>query len=325
MAQKSSDIDELDNIDTANTSLDQPSRGYVDTDGSDDIDTMDMSANIGEHPEETEQIKGQIEETRKEMGQTIDAIQEKLSFSNISDQVSEHVNNAVETAKGAVYNATIGKAVEFMKNVGDGVSSSSIVRTAKNNPYPFILIGLGAGLLAYQSYSGSGRRSYSGSRGRRHEFAGQGDITSDQYSGDRGSMLSSAREGLGGVTDKVSSAAGTAYNSLSETANNVYSSTGEIVNKAYEKVGGLGSQARDQYDHYLQESPLALGAVALAVGAAVGMAIPATRYEGELMGETRERLMQRAQSSATELLDKTKQAVNDASRTVTEQARHLAD
>src|SRR5207253_2593574 len=107
--------------------------------------------------------------------------------------------------------------------------------------------------------------------------------------------------------------------------NNVYSSTGEIVNKAYETVGGLGSQAKDQYDHYLQESPLALGAVALAVGAAVGMAIRATRYEGELMGETRERLMQRAQSSATELLDKTKQAVNDASRTVTEQARHLAD
>src|SRR5215212_427947 len=186
MAQKSSDINELDNIDRANTSLDQPSRGYVAA--ADDIDTesVEMSDNIGEHPEETEQIKGQIEETRKEMGQTIDAIQERLSFSNISDQVSEHVSNAVETAKGAVYNATIGKAVDFMKNVGDGVSSSSIVRTAKNNPYPFILIGLGAGLLAYQSYSGS-RRSYYGGRGRRHDFAGQADISSDQYGSDRGS------------------------------------------------------------------------------------------------------------------------------------------
>jgi hypothetical protein len=55
------------------------------------------------------------------------------------------------------------------------------------------------------------------------------------------------------------------------------------------------------------------------------MAIPSTRYEGEIMGETRERLMKKAQSTATQLLDKTKHAVNEASRTVSDQARSIAD
>jgi ElaB/YqjD/DUF883 family membrane-anchored ribosome-binding protein len=279
-----------------------------------------MSAVTGESPEETEQIKGQIEETRREMGQTIDAIQEKLSFSNLSDQVSEHVNNAVETAKGAVYDATIGKAVYLMKNVGDGISNSSIVRTAKNNPYPFILMGLGAGLLAYQSFSGSGKRSSY----RRREFSGAGKYNERDRASQSG-LLSNARDSLSNVGDSVSSAAGSAYNSLSETANSVYSSTGEVVNRAYDKVGELRSTAREQYDQYLEESPLALGAVALALGAAVGMAIPSTQYEGELMGDTRERVMQKVQSSTAQLLDKTKQAVNEAGRSVSEQARNLAD
>jgi predicted ribosome quality control (RQC) complex YloA/Tae2 family protein len=48
----------------------------------------------------TEEIKAKIEETRADMGETIDAIQERLSYANISEQVSEQVSNAIETAKG---------------------------------------------------------------------------------------------------------------------------------------------------------------------------------------------------------------------------------
>jgi small-conductance mechanosensitive channel len=38
---------------------------------------------------ETEQLRDQIEETRRGMSETIDAIQEKLSLSNISEQVKD--------------------------------------------------------------------------------------------------------------------------------------------------------------------------------------------------------------------------------------------
>jgi hypothetical protein len=119
----------------------------------DDVITDDLELRA-DTSEETEKIKAQIEETRADLGETIDAIQEKLSFSNISGQVSEQVNHAVESAKEAVYDATIGKVVNIMKNLGNDISATSIGSTIKSNPLPFILIGAGAGLLAYNAYSG---------------------------------------------------------------------------------------------------------------------------------------------------------------------------
>ena len=269
----------------------------------------------GDDTEQTDQIKSQIEETRSQMGETIDAIQDKLSFSNLSEQVSEHVNNAVETAKVAVYDATIGKAANIMKNFGDELSGSSIVRTAKNNPFPFILIGLGAGLLAYQSYAGKSRDGH----GRLSEMAGQ-----NRHEGDvNSSHLDSERNKLTGVTDKVTDVAGAAYDKVSGAVGTAYSGAGDAVSQAYGKVGELGSAVRDQYDTHIAENPLAVGAVALALGAAVGMALPSTRYEGEMMGNARQDLLDKAQNTASDLIDRTKEAVTEAGRNIADQAKSI--
>jgi hypothetical protein len=250
-----------------------------------------------ETSDETEKIRAQIEETRADLGETIDAIQEKLSFSNISGQVSEQVNHAVETAKEAVYDATIGKAVNIMKNLGNEISASSIGSTIKSNPLPFILIGAGAGLLAYNAYSGDKPR-----RSRSRNFADRPDrqIGDGRESTESG-RLSAVTGAVSGVKDTVSTAAGTAYEKVTGAVDQVYS-----------KAGEYGSSAREQYDHYLEENPLAVGAVALAQGAAVGMAIPATRYEGQLMGQARQDLLNKAQDTASNLLHETKQSVGEA-------------
>src|SRR4051812_19328735 len=135
MAQERNDIDK---IDPSGSVVDSRSGMHNSTastsagkeEDSSETGSWNASADDEELAQETENIKGQIEETRSQMGETLDAIQEKLSFSNISEQVSEHVHNAVETGKEAVYDATIGKAAGFMKNVTNNISSSSIVRTA---------------------------------------------------------------------------------------------------------------------------------------------------------------------------------------------------
>lgn len=307
MAQERNNLEKVS--DTANT------------DFSDDRH-MDLQADAGEdETEETEQIKEQIVETRGQMGETIDAIQEKLRFSNLSDQVSEHVNHAVETAKDAVYGATIGKAANIMRNIGDEISSSSIVRTAKDNPLPFILIGLGAGLLAYQSFSGRQNGT-----NRRQPLA-LGDGTKDRI-GDgnyRAGRARSKEESVGGkvngVTATVTGAAGAAYEKVTSAVDSAVTGVGDVASQAYGKVGDVGTAARGQYDHYIEENPLAVGAVALALGAAVGMAIPATRYEGQLMGQARQDLIDKAQETASGILDKTKQVVTEAGQTVAEQAK----
>jgi hypothetical protein len=274
-----------------------------------------------ETPEEVGHLKAQIEETRQHMGETIDAIQEKLSFSNISEQVSDQVSSVIETAKHAVYKETIGKMVNYMKNKGNEISGTSVVKMVKENPVPFMLIAAGAGLLAYNGFA---RKSGSSTTRNTIEGNDNRDIGEGRSST---SFLSSAQEKVGDLAAGISGAAGSAiegvssaavgtYTGIANTASNAYTGVNELARAAYDKAGEYGNLAHEKYDHHIQENPLAVGAVALAVGAAVGLAIPSTRYEGELMGEASQNLLQKAQDSAGNLVDKVKQVASEAGETL---------
>jgi len=307
MAEKSSELNILDqsneDIDTENKINDAETENQpenYDLSGRDDTENASEDS-----PPETEQIREQIEETRREMGETIDAIQEKLSFDKISEQVkeqvSEQINNAVETAKDAVYDATIRKAGSFMQNVGKELKRSNIVKTMGQNPLPFVFIGLGVGLLLFKNYNrGSSSTKYQ-SRSNNGER-------------DNSSLLKSAQ-------DKITSTANQTYESLSNAAGSAYGSVSSAANSAYQ---GLGSTVHDTYDmvgqkynYYLEEKPLAIGAVALAHGAAVGMAVPSTEYEDGLLGEVNENLKSKAETAARQAFDKVQQVAGEVGKTIT--------
>src|SRR3982751_3032920 len=107
-------VEESSELDIINRDDDELETGRrVDTEGDDGDDNS----------EEARNLRGQIDETRQEIGETVDAIQEKLNISTISEQVkeqvSEQISNAVETAKDAVYDVTIGKVKNFMQQAGE--------------------------------------------------------------------------------------------------------------------------------------------------------------------------------------------------------------
>jgi ElaB/YqjD/DUF883 family membrane-anchored ribosome-binding protein len=334
MAERPGELNNVDKLDPISTTAGAGGDQFLDRYSEDlsDSDQREFDAETGEQPEDTEQIKAQIEETRNQMGETIDAIQERLSFANISEQVSETVNSAIETAKDTAYDATIGKAVGFMKNVGDGVTHSGAFRTIKTNPFPLALIGLGTGLLIYQSYNrkGSYRRGYG--QGYERRFYNRPDERSGEstFESARGAISDRASSAYTGVTEKASSAlegvsnvAGNAYEKVTGVVDKTYTGAGELANKAYDRVGEFGTVAQEKYDEYLEENPLALGALAVAIGAAVGFAVPSTRYEGKMMGEARETLMHRAQEAAGSLVDKAKHVATEAGETIKEEAQSL--
>ncbi len=53
----------------------------------------------------------------------------------------------------------------------------------------------------------------------------------------------------------------------------------------------------DNVDDFVHENPLAVGAFALAVGAAIGLALRVTEYENRAMGATRDEAVARAKNS----------------------------
>lgn len=324
MAERSSDVTAIDKFDSVSRDAESDIAKYTSDGMDDDRDNMGMSAdNVSDDSsDEKEQIKAQIEETRANLGETIDAIQDRLSFANISEQVSEQVTNVIETAKDSAYDATIGKVVNFMKDTGNDISESSVGSMVRNNPLPLLLIGLGAGLLAYQGFGKQKRRDKSLSQ---YRYA-----KNPSYVGERGqrksesSLVQTAQDGLGSVKDGVSNAAGTAYDAVTNVASSTYSGAGDLAKGAYEKAGDLGTTVQETYTQYLEEKPWAIGAVALVAGAAIGLAIPSSRYEGELMGEARYNLLNKAQETATGLVDKAKQVATEAGNTIVDEVKTQA-
>ena len=144
MAKRPGDITPGEGLTADSNRTEADLKRYSDDALSTESDTvaLDLAAD-DDTSAETDQIKAKIEETRAGLGETIDKIQERLSFANISEQVSEQVNNAIETAKDSVYEATIGKVADFMKTQERDLTIINCY-AAKDNPLPFILIGVGA-------------------------------------------------------------------------------------------------------------------------------------------------------------------------------------
>lgn len=269
---------------------------------------------VNDATDETGQIREQIEETRNRLGDTIDAIQEKLSFSNISEQVTEQVteqvSNIYETAKESVYEATIVKAGKFMSKFNRELQRSDIINKIGENPLPLFLITVGTGLLFF-----NGKKKNNHNNRYRHNRSANRNV-------DRADRESANKSFIGGAKETLTGAASSAYETAGNAANTAYESVTGAASGTMKKFNDLGGQARDKYDHYIEENPLAIGAVAFAVGAVVGLAIPATEYENEIAGEARENLISKVKDSVNETVDKVKNIAGEAKNVIGEEAKN---
>ena len=72
---------------------------------------------------------------------------------------------------------------------------------------------------------------------------------------------------------------------------------------------------RRLYD-FVHDNPMAAGAVALAVGVAIGLSVPRTEIEDGTMGETRDRAWQKASEIAQNLKDNVSQKMATAAENI---------
>lgn len=301
----------------------------------------------------TAEIRSNIEQTRSEMSGTIEAIQARLAPDHLKEQVKEQVREQFEEAKSNVREATIGKAETMMRNAGDTVSEAryTVMDTIRHNPIPAALVGIGLGWLFMNGRSASARGSqayrtsynanyYSNQYPERY-YTGQSGYSSGSYANqprsyEQQSTLERGQQAVGNTVQNVQDKAGDVASKVQDTVGDLagrgQEAVGNIVDQAQSTAGDIAYQAQhqaqrveDRFQRALGENPLAVGAIALAVGAAVGLAVPQTRRENELMGEARDNLVERAQSVAQDTMEKVQevagQAMEQAETTVKEQAR----
>ncbi len=256
-----------------------------------------------DYEDNTEQIRAEIEDTRAEMSQTINEIQERLSPEHLMGQVKETVREAtigkVERVMDQI-GETIGEvtepALEVMGRAGTAIKETgrSVGDSVWRNPIPVALIGLGLGMLVMRRYRGGNGYDYETRRTtpryRRPNTLGQMETETTGTLGQR-------QTGTTGTLDQVKHTA-------SDLATRSTHALSNLGTKAKDSVSTVGTR----FSEALRSNPLAVGAVAVAAGTAVGLVLPSTRFESEYIGEASERLVDKAEDVARGALDKVQSA-----------------
>ena len=221
---------------------------------------------------------------------------------------------------------------------GSTAGAGKLWRVAKEHPMPAAVIGLGLGWLLVESSRneeksqqgfrgdyGYGRGTYGGSYGsaRTTGYATGGYAGTTGYEGtDYDESESGGR--LSAVKDKVMDVAGSAKDAVSGAGHKVGDKVGDAAGWTKDHALDLGHRAKDQayalrgkaktqtrrarigFWQTMEENPLMIGAATLALGVIAGLAIPSTRKEDELMGETRDRLVDEVKEAGHDVMEKGK-------------------
>ena len=260
----------------------------------------------------TQEIREEIAQTRIEMSETIEAIQERLTPANLVAQASETVRNAT-TEKVRQMADTAGYAADQMMD-------TSVARTIRSNPIPAAMIGIGAAWLIMRSRSNSrsaSRRGYGRYRGTRNAYAGGTASGGDPYntSGDyntSGAYATGTRDWRVGATS--AGAVGTA--GYGEHGNAEASGTSRVPELGGEMYGYQRRRSMS-FERIVRDNPIVVGAAAALVGVAIGMSVPASETENRMMGETRDTVMDRARDLASGAAEKVQDVAGKAVETVT--------
>lgn len=185
-----------------------------------------------------------------------------------------------------------------------GEFAANLGRQIKYHPVPLLLTAVGISWLAMAENRPPGGGD--GAMG-----AGNGSVTDTARGlGDK------ARETMGSVAGSMHAAS----DRMHQTADSL---RGRAAGTA-DSMRHQGERLRHQFEHTLQEQPLVLGALALALGAIIGGALPRSRYEDRTLGEYGDRMREQAKGAAEEAKQVGARTAESARQAATGTAREEA-
>ncbi len=286
-------------------------------------DTTYLTADVADDDiddPEVDALVVDIEATRAEMSQTVDQLGDRLDPANVAGRAGEAVREATVGKIETKVNDMTTTASDLASNAGQTAqqAGSGLIETIRRNPIPAAMTGIGLGMMlmnrqSSKSNSGSG----SWSRGQTSSGYGYGSSSyrgtgSDWMSGDTGYQ----RGGTNGkgIGDTIGQRAGEASESVRDAADQArrqadqtLNQVGQTANEAMTNLSGTATDVMSQAQRAVQSNPLAFGALAVAVGTAVGLAIPASNAERRVMGQTGGQLIDKVENAVSQPLEQVQQ------------------
>ncbi|PBB33135.1 DUF3618 domain-containing protein [Mesorhizobium sp. WSM3868] len=235
----------------------------------------------------------------------------------------------VATAESIRGKMTPGQLFDEFTGIFSGGAGSDMLHNLKtqvrDNPLPLTVIGAGLAWLMLGSGASAatpapGYATRSGSDG--HDgtsTAGTGAMTSDTYAS-VGDMASGA---AGTVSGMASSAAGT-MSDMASSVSGMASGAAETLTNSATATADMATRATRSAQQLMEEQPLAVAAVGLAIGAAIGAMLPHTQLEDERLGGYREQLRERAEDALEKGVDQVKQVAAEAYQAASDEAGRQA-
>ena len=269
----------------------------------------------------SEQLEHEAEATRARIAATLDELRGRMTPGQVVDQVMDY---ARDSGGG-----------EFFRNLG---------RHAVDNPIPVTLVGAGLAWLMMTNRKGpgpdgaprgAGIANAAGAMGERlQDTAGAAhDAASATISDVNQHAARRAHEWARRTRDtatRLNQGVAETANDLGETASAATSAVREATSAAYETAAERSRQGADAISRsakamgdgfaassrnlmgFLQEQPLVLAGIGLAIGAMLGTSLPATELEDQLMGEASDAAKGEAKALADAELEKGKTVAEQA-------------
>lgn len=274
-----------------------------------------------------ESIEQGIEKTRSAMANTLDDLQRRLSSGNLIDQavayfdrrsgrmgteivntVRDHPVPAALAGIGVAWLVAAGWRAAEETSPGQGGSSpgghgdsawgrSSLRASTEVGYGGYGGTDPGSASSSSPEYS-LGERAFTERRLGNDRRSGNAATTTSQGWGQAGSGV---KEKAGRIGQQLSHGMEQAREKVSETAGEMREKAGRLGEKASRQAHDVGARVQQRYDYMLREQPWVLAGLGVAAGAALAAALPRTRQENRLMGETRDRLVETARETGQEM------------------------
>ncbi len=288
------------------------------------------------------EIEREIAQDRQRIEERLDAIQQRMSPGQLVDE-----------------------ALAYVKTSGGGEYASNFGAAIKNNPIPLALMGVSlAWLMAgpktnLSSYAKSSSNTYplatatgnlrrigppeAGEGGRYSHFTDAAGsrfkALTDETGRRAGHFVDASGKTFRGFADTsgrqisdIRDEAGTLFDEASGWVSNTWESISNSAHKVTENVSSAGSSAADMSSQlndavlkHFKDQPLVGGALAFALGAAIGAALPHTQVEDEALGETSDKLKSSVSAEVAKTLDKAGEVASDAYATAVSVASDVHD
>ena len=253
-----------------------PAEGAADV----SVDDADAGSLTDEEQADAAEIRAEIEQTREEMGGTLNELGDRLEPGHLMDQAKENVRDA-----------TIGRVEETARGMSD-----MVMDTIKRNPVPAAMAGAGLALLWMNRSNG-----HDGYRSGEYRAYGSGIRSGD---------VSQRGEGIG---EKVGEVAGSVGDAVGSVKGSAEGAVGTVAQGATQAVGEVGWRV----DRFMQASPLAVGAIAVGAGVLAGTILPETQQEQQFLGDASRQVADTVRQTVDDVATRAEATLDETEQKVT--------